>query len=83
VNTVTANKTKSITYDNIITEYFEMPNKQALDLLDQIIEMADQVDAEYKKKMNASPYKQDWEQSMGEGWIPFHLKRLKELLTEK
>lgn len=91
------NKVHSVTFDNTVTEYHEvnfdslsnfqepvMPteNNQALKLLDQIIEMADEQDAEYKKKMNESPYVKDWEQSFGEGWMPFHLKKLKELLTQ-
>ena len=43
--------------------------------------MADQIDAEYKKRMGESPTVKDWEQSFGEGWMPFHLKKLKGLLT--
>jgi hypothetical protein len=88
-----ANKVHSVTFDNTVTEYYEisplsniqespsiMPSDQALELLDQIIETADEVDAEYKKEMNESPKVKDWEQSFGEGWMPFHLKKLKELL---
>jgi len=91
-----ANKVHSVSFGDTTTEYYDVnlkwlsnlqepkmstANNQALDLLDQIIEMANQVDAEYKKKMNDSPKVKDWEQSFGEGWMPFHLKKLKSLLT--
>jgi len=95
---IRANKVHSVTFDNSVTDYYEInclsnfqesvsgeavkPSSQALNLLDQIIEMANQVDAEYKKKMNESPKVKDWEQSFGEGWMPFHLKKLKDLLTQ-
>jgi hypothetical protein len=63
------------------------PNKKrcgcmgrALKLLDQIIEEEEINDKEFKEKMaNASSVK-EWEQSIGESWTLFHLKRLKELL---
>lgn len=90
---IKANKVHSVTFDNTVTEYYEisplsniqespsiMPSDQALELLDQIIKMADEVDAKYKKEMNESPKVKDWEQSFGEGWMPFHLKKLKSLL---
>ena len=91
---IQANKVHSATFGNSTTEYYEtgplsnfqepsniMPSNQSLELLNQIIEMADQIDAEYKKRMGESPTVKDWEQSFGEGWMPFHLKKLKGLLT--
>ena len=89
-----ANKVHSVSFGDTTTEYYDVnlsnlqepkmstANNQALGLLDQIIETANQVDAEYKKKMNESPKVKDWEQSFGEGWMPFHLKKLKDLLTQ-
>ena len=55
----------------------------ALNLLDQIIEKETENDLEYKKLMSASPMVKDLEKSVGEGWTLFHLKQLKNLLTDK
>ena len=63
------------------------PNKKkcgcigrALKLLDQIIEEEEINDKEFKKEMANSSSVKEWEQSIGESWTLFHLKRLKELL---
>ena len=72
----------SISYDENGGRYNIDPSLHtALELLDQIIEKETENDLEYKKLMAASPLIKDLEKSVGEGWTLFHLKRLKELLT--
>ena len=58
------------------------PNKinQALTLLDQIITEEQINDEKFKKEKANSSNIKEWEQSIGESWTLFHLKRLKDLL---
>lgn len=58
------------------------PNKIqcALILLDQIIDKEKTSDENFKKEMATSSNIKDWEQSIGESWTLFHLKKLKDLL---
>lgn len=84
--------THSLSYDHEGSEWIESSpdtnfraldsNKisQALTLLDQIIEEEEINDKEFKKEMAGSSSIKDWEQSIGESWTLFHLKRLKDLL---
>ncbi len=82
--------THSYSYDHEGTAWVEdssEPNKRkcdcmgrALKLLDQIIEEEEINDKEFKKNMANSSSVKEWEQSVGESWTLFHLKRLKELL---
>jgi hypothetical protein len=72
----------SISYDENGGRYNVEPSLHAaLELLDQIIEKEKENDLEYKKLMSASPMVKDLEKSIGEGWTLFHLKQLKNLLT--
>ena len=52
--------------------------KQSLVLLEQIIEKAIEEDKKNKKKSFAE---KEYGKSVGEDWMVFHLKILKELLT--
>ena len=58
------------------------PNKKscALSLLDQIIEREELTDKNFKKEMANSQNIKNWEQSIGDSWTLFHLKKLKDLL---
>ena len=82
--------TYSYTYDSEGLEWKEgfpsnintfEPNKIqcALTLLDQIIEKEEIIDENFRKEKSASSNVKDWEQSIGESWTLFHLKRLKDL----
>ena len=78
----------STSYDSCDQRYFTLTetglekneaNSKVLHLLNQIIEVAEGEDLEHKKKMIAE---HNAEKAIGESWMCFHLKRLKELLTE-
>ena len=78
----------STSYDSSDQRYFiltetglekNLANTKVLQLLDQIIEVAEGEDLEHKKKMISE---HNAEKAIGESWMCFHLKRLKELLTE-
>jgi len=78
----------STTYDSSNERYFtltetgleeNMANSKVSELLNQIIEVAEGEDLEHKKKMVEA---HNAEKAIGESWMCFHLKRLKELLTE-
>ena len=85
-----AESTHSYSYDELQDKWQEnspnfneiKPNKMqcALILLDQIIDKEKEKDKQFKKDMAGSPNIKSWEQSIGESWTLFHLKRLKELL---
>ena len=84
----TERSASSTTYDSSDQRYFTLTemgleentaNSKVLELLNQIIEVAEGEDLEHKKKM-ISEY--NAEKAIGESWMCFHLKRLKELLTE-
>ena len=53
-------------------------NNKVMNLLDQIIEKAKQDDEAHKARAIAE---HNASQSLGEGWMVFHLKALKELMT--
>jgi len=74
----------SVSYDENGGSYsIDFSLNKALGLLDQIIEKEKENDLEYRKLMIASPMVKDLEKSVGEGWTLFHLKQLKNLLTNK
>jgi hypothetical protein len=74
----------SVSYDENGSSYsIDFSLNKALGLLDQIIEKEKENDLEYRKLMIASPMVKDLEKSVGEGWTLFHLKQLKNLLTNK
>ncbi len=74
----------SISYDESGGRFNINPSlHSALELLDQIIEKETENDSEYKKLMATSLMVKDLEKSVGEGWTLFHLKQLKNLLTDK
>ena len=54
--------------------------KDSLKLLNQIIEKAEIEDLEYKRKMIE---KHKASKSIGESWMLFHLKQLKELVERE
>ena len=54
-----------------------MKNK-SLEMLDQIIDLAEKVDLKYKKECIL---KSKASQSVGESWLLFNLKSLRELIT--
>tara|TARA_R100000005_G_C4911369_1_gene148888 strand:- start:485 stop:661 length:177 start_codon:yes stop_codon:yes gene_type:complete len=57
-----------------------MKNKKSLDLLEQIIERAHYDDLLHKKK---SIENHEASKAVGESWMLFHLKLLKELLENE
>ena len=55
-------------------------NNAAVELLDQIIEKAKEDDRQHKiRALNAHK----GQQAVGEGWMVYHLKKLKELIQTK
>ena len=53
--------------------------ENAIVLLTQLIEMAEKQDQEYKNQMFAQKKS---ERAIGESWLVFHLKTLKELVDQ-
>ncbi len=50
----------------------------ALNLVGQMLEIAQKQDAEFKKEMNA---KHQSERAIGDSWLVFHLKTLQEVIV--
>lgn len=75
----------SISYNHNGDEYattytLSASQNEALELLSQIIEKAELDDLEHKKSALA---KGQGEKAIGEDWMCFHLKKLKELIEDK
>ena len=73
--------TTSFSFSDNPTTTYSLSNKDTdiRNLLDQIIEKAELDDLEHKKRSLAEG---QGEKAIGEGWMPFHLKRLKELMEK-
>lgn len=74
--------TTSFTFSDDPATTYSLSNKETdiRNLLDQIIERAEFEDLEHKKRMIVE---HQAEQAIGESWMCFHLKQLKNLMEDK